>query len=358
MRKGRLVVGRHPVRATTLLACLAAAAALPAVAGAEAGSPHRPAPVAVTPITWLAAGDSYSSGQGLTKTTGPCARGESTTTSLAYPVQAYDDLRLAMPELKAPNFTACSGAVTANFFSAGDAEHLPEWRPAKSRYELVTFTFGGNTVDFSGVVAQCVVGSLDEVHASAPGHKCPDDSWVRQLISEKLGTPYVAFLRRVAETAVAPGGNVVVLGYPDLIAAPATWPAADRSADSCDGIVEADAVQLRGDAGDLNATIGHDVAVVNAAHPNGVHLSFLNVNNGGQVGTVAVAPNDPYLFEPSTGGSHNLCGAGTAWMNGVELPDLSRSFHPSLPGYVAEGRLLAQVLPHLDWSAGGPSPGR
>ncbi len=300
------------------------------------------------PISWLAAGDSYSSGQGLSTTSGACARGVSSG-SLAYPLQAYDDLRKAMPELEAPDFTACSGAVTANFFDSGDAEHEPEWRPTGTRYDLVTFTFGGNTVDFSGVIAQCVVGALDEVHASAPGHRCPEDTWVRQQIAGKLGAPFVSFLRQVADEAVAPGGNVVVLGYPDLMADPATWATVDRSASSCQGITEADATQLRGEAGDLDSTIAHDVAVVNAAHPNGVHLSFLGVNTGGQAGPVAIPRDDPYLFEPTASGSHNLCGTGAAWLNGIEVLDLNRSFHPSLPGNVAEGHLLAQVLPRLTW---------
>lgn len=322
--------------------CLVAAGALPTAAAAAGKAPAKER-VSAAPITWLAAGDSYSSGEGITGTVGPCARGD------AYPVQAYDDLRKVMPRLKDPVFTACSGAVTANFFGAGDAEHLPEWRPAGTRYDLVTFTLGGNTVDFSGVISQCVLGALHQVHASAPGHKCPEDAWVRQKIAQELGAPYVAFLRHLAQEAVVPGGDVVVLGYPDLLATPTSWPAADRSADSCQGITEADARQLRSEAGDLNDTLAHDVAVVNAAHPNGVHLSFLAVNTGGQVGPVTIPRDDPYLFEPAAAGSHDLCGSGAAWLNGIEMLDLDRSFHPDLPGNVAEGHLLAQVLPHLDW---------
>jgi len=61
-------------------------------------------------IRWLAAGDSYSAGQGLNNTTEPCARGDFEAGSLAYPVLAYDDLREAMPNLATPKFVACTGA--------------------------------------------------------------------------------------------------------------------------------------------------------------------------------------------------------------------------------------------------------
>ncbi len=328
--------------------CLTVTSGGAAGAAGATGSTHGGRLAGAAPISWLAAGDSYSSGQGLSTTSGACARGVSSG-SLAYPLQAYDDLRKVMPELESPDFTACSGAVIANFFGSGDAEHEPQWRPTGTRYDLVTFTFGGNTVDFSGVIAQCVVGALDEVHASAPGHRCPEDAWIRQQIAAKLGAPFVTFLRKVADEAVAHGGNVVVLGYPDLMADPATWAAVDRSEGACQGITEADARQLRGEAGDLDATIAHDVALVSAEHPNGVRLSFLDVNTGGYAGPVSIPRDDPYLFEPSASGSHNLCGTGAAWLNGIDVLDLNRSFHPSLPGNVAEGHLLAQVLPHLTW---------
>jgi hypothetical protein len=346
--RGGLMVRRHLVRTAALLVSVVALVALVASSATASGATgsgdgHGRRTASTSPITWLAAGDSYSAGRGLSTAAGPCARAVAGG-ALAYPLQAYGDLRKSMPKLAAPTFTACSGAVIANFFSAGDAEHLPEWRPPGTRYDLVTFTLGGNTVDFSGVITQCVIGAFDAVHASAPGHKCPEDSWVRQQIAQRLGAPYVAFLREVAEKSVVPGGNVVVIGYPDLIAAPTSWPASDRSADSCQGITEADATQLRGEAVDLNATIEHDVAVVNDGHPNGVHLSFLGVDTGRGIAPVSTPRNDPYLF-----GNHDLCGAGAAWLNGIDSADLSGSFHPSLPGNVAEGDLLAQVLPHLVW---------
>jgi hypothetical protein len=348
MSRAGLFVRGHLARTPALVVCAVAIVSLAAPGAEASGSTGRHGSPGPAPITWLAAGDSYSSGQGLAHTSGACARGDSGV-SLAYPIQAYDDLRKLMPELKDPYLTACSGAVIANYFNAGDAERLPEWRPAGSRYDLVTFTFGGNTVDFSGVISQCVLGPFHEVHASAPGHKCPENAWVRQQIAQRLGAPFVAFLREVAGRTVVPGGNVVVLGYPYLMADPASWPAADRAAGSCQGITVADAYQLRSEAADLNATIARDVAEVNAEQPNGVHLSFLDVNSGGRAGPVVIPRNDPLLFEPAASGSHNLCGSGAAWMNGIDVLDLNRSFHPLLPGYVAEGHLLAQVLLHLDW---------
>lgn len=98
-----------------------------------------------------------------------------------------------------------------------------------------------------------------------------------------------------------PGGNIVVLGYPELIELPKFWPFVLKHAGVCEGIGTGDATQLRGDAGDLNATLSQDAAVVNAQHPNGVHLSFLDVNGGSTSGPIKIRATDPNVFEPSKG---------------------------------------------------------
>ena len=296
-------------------------------------------------IRWLAAGDSYSSGQGLqVRAAAPCDRGEAPG-SLAYPLLAYDDLHATMPELDQPMFVACNGAKTAAFLDSADAAGQPEWDGAMGRFNLVTFTFGGDNIDFSGIITQCIEGSHKAVHKSDPGHTCPADSWIRGQIAQELTTKYQQFLRSVAEQAVVPGGNIVVLGYPELIELPKFWPFVLRHAGVCEGIGTGDATQLRGDAGALNATLSEDVQAVNVEHPNGVHLAFLDVNTGSSNGPIRIASTDQYLFEPSVGPRHNLCADGVGWMNGISTG--GRSFHPSEAGNVAEAHLLAEALPQL-----------
>jgi len=307
------------------------------------------------PITWLAAGDSYSAGAGLANTSGLCDQAGTTTNSMAYPQHAYEDLGSSVPGLDEPTFVACSGATSADFLRLADAAGQPEWTSALGRFDLVTFTFGGNNVDFAGIVTQCVAGS-PRVAPPDPGHSCPSDSYVRKLIARKLTTAYETFLTKVANDVVEPGGNIVVLGYPDIVELPRLWPPRLRHLGTCDYLGTSDATQIRGDAGDLNASISSDVQAVNAEHPNGVTLTFLDVNSGSNSGSKSSSSTNQNLFEPSVGKRHNLCGSGPPWLNGVVPSDLRRSFHPSELGNAAEGRLLAELLPDLPGINVGPVP--
>lgn len=298
-------------------------------------------------ISWLAAGDSYSSGAGLKVTTKPCARGSVTSSSYAYPLLAYDDVHSALPSLETPNFVACTGATSSEFISGNDTAGRPEWTPSMGKFDLVTFTFGGDDINFHGIILQCLAYPISKLAPPDPDHSCPNDSFVRNLIKTKLGSVYRSFLTQVADKVVAKGGNIVVLGYPELVDLPKFWPSASQHIGKCQGLRTSDATQLRGDAGALNATIGADVAEVNRQHPNGVHLTFVDVNTGSNTGVVKIPSSDQDLFEPSVGGRHNLCGTGTSWLNGVVKLHPTRSFHPSEDGNIAEGKLLASVLPYL-----------
>ena len=101
---------------------------------------------------------------------------------------------------------------------------------------------------------------------SDPGHTCPKNSIERAVIS-RLGEHYKPFLNEVANWVVTPGGNIVVLGYPDLIELPKYWPELDQRLGLCLGIGTGDAMLLRGWAGDLNATIGQAVSASTRSPP-------------------------------------------------------------------------------------------
>jgi DNA-binding beta-propeller fold protein YncE len=304
-------------------------------------------------ITWLAAGDSYSSGTGLPVTTGLCDRADSSANPETYAPDAYADLKSSIPTLDRPTLVACSGATSADFLQSDDAEGHPEWTSSMGRFDLVTFTFGGDDINFAGIIKQCIVGG-SAIAPADPGHSCPSDSYIRNLISQRLGSAYQSFLTSVADRAVVPGGNIVVLGYPELLALPKYWPTILQHLGVCQGIGTGDATQLRGDAGDLNAAIGHDVNVVNAQHPNGVTLTFLDVNSASDPGPITISDGNSNLFEPSQSDSHNLCGSVASWLNGVVLSnlDIHKSFHPSALGNEAEGRLLAELIPRLPGMSG------
>ena len=145
---------------------------------------------------------------------------------------------------------------------------------------------------------------------------------------------------------MVPGGNVVVLGYPELVELPKFWRWWEQRIGSCWGVGTADATELRGLAGDLDATIGAAVAAVDRQAPHAVHLRFVDVNTANG----STPASDPNLFEPATGTRHNLCSADP-WLNGETTIDYgSGSFHPKQQGLDHEGALAAGVIEHLDWA--------
>ena len=314
------------------------------------------------PISWLAAGDSYSSGEGLPHSTGNCARAGYGSGSAPWAAEAYQDLHAQEPRLQRPDLVACTGAVTADLTDGKDALGSPEWQPSMGRFDLVTFTFGGDDIGFAPIIEQCIglsrlVATVENAAdgglvpryvaplPSDPGHTCPAASIIRNRI-QALGRTYRTFLTQVADQVVVPSGNIVVLGYPELVELPEYWALWEQKIGACWGIGTGDATELRGLAGDLNATIGAAVSAVNAQAPDHVHMEFVDINTANR----GVVPDDPDLYEPSSGPRHNLC-ASDPWLNGWNPIDYgSGSFHPKQAGLDAEGALAATFIAKLNWS--------
>jgi hypothetical protein len=216
------------------------------------------------------------------------------------------------------------------------------------RYDLITFSFGGDDIGFPSIVQHC----LDK-------QGCPPDQAVRKKIAD-LGTTgvykgslhipsYPTFLQHVAQAAATKGGNVVVMGYPEIVEVPTLWPSGKTS---CAGFSVTGANTVRGWAGDLNATIGNAVAQVNGLPPsqrNGVHFTFIDPVTGQSAN--GISPSDLNLFEPSSGTRHELCSEGhEAWVNGFSnAHPLTRSFHPNQPGEDAMGNLAVEAIRGLIW---------
>jgi hypothetical protein len=299
----------------------------------------------------LAAGDSYASGQGLTHTTEPCADGTGKNgLSTTWAIAAANTLNGQGTHFahNSPDLVACTGAITDQFFHADGANHgAPQWRPSMKRYDLVTFSFGGDDINFSNVMSHCEMFG------------CPSDNSVRTLIST-MGTygvsidgthtaSYQTFLQDLANKAVVHGGNIVVMGYPELVEDVGLWSAGRTT---CAGMSAGEVQRVRGWAGYLNATIGAAVATVNgldASKRNGVHLTFIDPVSGSSAH--GISANDPNLFEPSSGTRHELCSTpGPSWVNGLsDLHLESRSFHPNQAGETAMGALAAEVIAQLTW---------
>jgi hypothetical protein len=380
------------MRSKTLTAIVLSATVL--IPAAATAAVSRPSPLPdnkpARPIRWLAVGDSYSSGEGLDDVSEPnCQRADEHDghTSAAWAVDARRALGENYPIAadtptgkKGFDFEACTGAVTENLFSNTDRTNpKKEWDPANNgRFDLVTFSFGGNNIGFSGILFHCVGFSFSGLGAAVFGAiddplgtisswlslaGCPSDHDMRTAV-DGLNTggndsngvhlrPLAEFYQQVAKDVVNPGGNVVVVGYPEIVEDPKFWPAFNKAIGVCQGLRKRDALTLRGLAGYLNQTIGQAVANAND-NPYGVHFTFVDVNTGQPDHGVTYA--NGYLFEPSTGDRHNLC-AAKPWLNGITTGliggDLRflRSFHPTQNAHDAEGQLVASRILGLDWSA-------
>ena len=372
------------------------------------GEPHLITTVAAAssvpsrPIRWLAAGDSYSSGEGLPDVSEPtCQRADQRAghTSEAWAKVAQGKLppnfRIAPGEGATGgfDFVACTGAVTDDLFNNNN--NKLEWTFGDNgTFDLVTFSFGGNDVGFDQILKACLGvtdaelaaylqsavvggvtggfwGAIKPVILSWLNRVgCPPDADIRAAIDKLVtgGNLYNGkalrslsdFYSDVANRIVTPGGNVVVVGYPEIIEDPKFWPAFNQLFGVCQGIRKSDALMLRGIAGYLNQTIGQAVAAANSKNTNGVHFTFVDVNTGDP--SKQIEYSDARLFEPNTGSRHNLCSAHP-WLNGITTGLLTtgllntrkeRSFHPTQDGHNNEGNLIASVIAQLNWNTLDP----
>jgi hypothetical protein len=321
------------------------------------GSAGVTANAAVSPphsIKWLAAGDSYAAGQGLSRTTKPCARGTGQNgLGTTWSISASRDLQAKGLSTAGgnPDLVACTGAISADFFTDNNAalggnKHSAQWTPKMGRFDLVTFSFGGDDVGFSSVISHC------------EKFGCPSDADERAKIA-LLGTtgaydkgvhipPYATFLRHVANASVVHGGNIAVVGYPEIVEDASRW---SPGRTTCGGMSSGEVQRVRGWAGDLNSTIGSAVSKVDALPPsqrNDVYITFVDPVNGENVDGIGSA--DSNLFEPASGARHELCSqGGQVWMNGLIKSHYTRSFHPNQAGENSMGALVADVINTFNW---------
>ncbi|HEX6150086.1 SGNH/GDSL hydrolase family protein [Nocardioides sp.] len=243
-------------------ASLALTAALLAVPPVSAGAP-----------SYVALGDSYSSGTG-TRSYLPDG------TSCQRSTYAYPSL-IAASRGYALNFRACSGAsipdVTSTQLSALSAST-----------SYVTISIGGNDAGFAEVLTDCALpwwaadcdGSIDDAQA-----------FINNQLPGQLSTLYAAIRTR------APSATVVVVGYPRIFM----------------GV-------------DCNAGTwftAHEMTRLNQT------ADLLNSR------TATAAAARGFTFANPTGRfvGHAVC-SSSEWINGLSWP-ISESFHPNRPGHAS-----------------------
>ena len=126
----------------------------------------------------------------------------------------------------------------------------------------------------------------------------------------------------IANRTVTAGGELVVVGYPQLVADPASWPA--RYGQRCHALRAADAAAL----GPVIVALDEAIAAAAAAADDALadrrirHVSLLAASEGAATGVV-----------------HRLCGGGEPWINGLTV--------------IEGGVDVAQLLARLGAGPGG-----
>jgi lysophospholipase L1-like esterase len=235
-----------------------------------AGAPW-PAAGAASSVSYVALGDSYSSGLGAgdyISSSGSCKR-----SSRAYPE------RWAVASSPASFVSvACSGATTTDVLSSQVSALSPSTT-------LVSITIGGNDAGFSSVMETCVLESTSSCLNAV--------STAETFVTDQLPAKLDATLRTIR--TYAPAARIVVLGYPDLY---------DLSKSStCIGLSTKDRTALNWGANAL------DSALATAAAGNG----------------------DTFADVRGEFASHEICDSGS-WLNSVDIFAISSSYHPNANG--------------------------
>lgn len=302
------------------------------------------------PVSWLAAGDSFSSGEGVPRAVGDCQQSEKAFGPRAARLLETEKDATIEPVV----MTACTGAVTQDFFNRENKSHpkQTDWAADTSvggltggRYDVATLSFGGNDVDFGGVMTDCLVESSwgNIVKSGQAGCTTTPEEMAERI--SKLGRgvgvskdsgPFgrgganadlATFYAQVAQDHVEEGGVLVVVGYPRLIAPSDQWPAWRNG--RC-GQLSAEDSDMIGDA-----------AVLLDATTKASTRQAQSLVKGRTISYVSRLD----IFD-ADGVSRSLCTRnGASWMNGVSSVTWTARkespYHPNQLGHYATAERVA-----------------
>ena len=172
---------------------------------------------------YVALGDSYTAGPGITDPTGTPAGCDRSAGN-------YPALVAAELGLKGGNFrdVSCTGATTADLTGSqhtNDGTNSPQLRALSSTTRLVTVGIGGNDIDFSSMIKRCVaMGALYEMTGS--GKYLPEDAPCERnyvngdsdAVKAKIATTGERLTRVLTEVRRrAPEARVYVVSYPAIL---------------------------------------------------------------------------------------------------------------------------------------------
>ena len=226
---------------------------------------------AATTYSYVALGDSYSSGVGTGSYTldSTCKRS----------VYAYPYLYTQKHAGTSLTFVACSGAKTSDVLAT-------QVQSVTKSTTLVTMTVGGNDIGFANLIYQCTLGDCSAALDSARAN-------LEATVGGALDQVYGAVKSRAAD-----GATIVVLGYPRMF-----------SGASCFGTFGISSTE-RTKANALADAL--DGVIATHASKDGVTYKS--------------------AISPFTG--HVVC-SSSPWLNGLNLFNTGESYHPTRSGHSA-----------------------
>lgn len=240
-------------------------------------------------------GDSYSAGEGAPPYSGTkgCYR---STNSYAYQIGNG---------VPTPVMFACSGAVTNDIdttvqFPVLPGTQLQQLKNSPLTNSLITLTIGGNDVNFAKDLESCIFSV----------HSCTTQQATISQTITALEPRLIQVFQEIRQ--VAPGADIIVLGYPLLFAAPDD--AHCHNPLIATGVSKSEMTMIRTLAAQLDTEIDQAAA---------------------QAGVVSAASGVEQVFA-----GHEACTANknAEWIN--EITGLTAmihgSFHPTAAGYVGD----------------------
>jgi len=231
-----------------------------------------PAADAASSVSYVALGDSYSSGLGAgsyISSGGGCDRS----------ANAYPEQWAAANAPASFVSVACAGATTSDVISS----QVPALSAGTT---LVTITIGGNDAGFSSVMETCVLKSTSSCLSAVAA--------ARSFAATRLPARLASTLQAIRQHA--PGARIVLLGYPDLYDL--------TKSSTCIGLSTQDRTALNAGADALDSALS-------AAAQGSQNTVFADVR-------------------PQFGG-HEICDSG-GWLHSVDLLAISSSYHPTASG--------------------------
>jgi lysophospholipase L1-like esterase len=307
----------RPVRARSNTARFVAAATMAAAlvggslftASAATAAPAPGVPEVTAGLEYVALGDSYSAGLGLTPPTGlpTPACGQS---AVDFPHQLASAYGLALTDV------SCSGAETGDITTTAQyPDAAPQISALSADTDVVTITIGGNDLDFAPVAASCVALTADgplllnqTAADCASDYTTPFDKLAARIAVE-IAPALAATYAQIA--VAAPNAEVFVVGYPSIF--PGTLPEGGCFTSPFSGA----------NSFPFTAT-------------DTVYLHSVELKLDAAIQAAAAAAGFTYVPTLSAAGDNSACApVGTAYVNGVTLSETSAdpsSLHPNALG--------------------------